>query len=126
LMIDRESTHHYWCTLGEFGESGEVHPSLADLYHLFLALALAVRVRGLPLEGSSWLRAALNEMGWATAIETMIIVVSLVGWRKAQPRALLLGLRCRWSIESSLLGQSGYPSTWLIVMGWGSGISVLD
>jgi hypothetical protein len=78
-MIDRESTRHHWRTLGEFGESSEVHPSLADLYHLFLALALAVRVGGLPLEGSSWLRAVLNEMGWAIAIETTIIVVSLIG-----------------------------------------------
>jgi hypothetical protein len=49
-----------------------------------------------------------------------------IGWRKARPRALLLGLWCRWSIESSLLGRSGYPSTWLIVTGWGSGSSVLD
>jgi hypothetical protein len=87
---------------------------------LLLALALAVRVGGLPLEGSSRLRAVLNEMGRATTIETTIIVVSLVGWRKARPRALLLlllGLWCRWSIELSLLGQSGYPSAWQIVTG---------
>jgi hypothetical protein len=79
LMINRESTRHYWRTLGEFGESGEVHPSLADLDYLLLALALAVRVGGLPLEGSSRLRAVLDEVGWATAVETAIIVVSLVG-----------------------------------------------
>jgi hypothetical protein len=42
LMVDRESTRHYWHTLGEFGESHEIHPSLADLYHLLLALALAI------------------------------------------------------------------------------------
>jgi hypothetical protein len=47
-MVDKESTHHYWRTLGEFGESGEVHPSLADLYHLLLAFALVVRVGCLP------------------------------------------------------------------------------
>jgi hypothetical protein len=41
LMVDRESTRHYWCPLKKFGESGEVHPSLADLDHLLLALALA-------------------------------------------------------------------------------------
>jgi hypothetical protein len=76
-MINRESTRHYWRTLGEFGESGEVHPSLADLAHLLLALA--IRVGGLSLEGSSRLRATLDEVGWATAIETTIIVVSLVG-----------------------------------------------
>jgi hypothetical protein len=39
---------------------------------------------------------------------------------------LLFGLWCRWSIESSLLGWSGYPSTWLIVTGRNSGSSVLD
>jgi hypothetical protein len=52
-MVDRESTRHYWRTLGEFVESGEVHPSLADLYRLLLALALVVRVRCLPLERSA-------------------------------------------------------------------------
>jgi hypothetical protein len=77
LMINRESTRHYWRTLGEFGESGEVHPSLADLDHLLLALA--IRVGGLSLEGSSRLRAILDEVGRATAVETTIIVVSLVG-----------------------------------------------
>jgi hypothetical protein len=113
LMVDRESTHHYWRTLGEFGESGEIHPSLADLDHLLLTLNLVVQVGCLPLEGSSRLRAILDEVGRATAIETTIIVVSLVGWRKARPRALLLlllGLWCWWSIESSLLGWSSYPS----------------
>jgi hypothetical protein len=107
LMVDRESTRHYWRILGEFGESGEVHPSLADLHHLLLAFALVVQVGCLPLERSSGLGAILNEMGRATAIETMIIVVSLIGWRKAQPWAfllLLLGLWCWWLIESSLLG----------------------
>jgi hypothetical protein len=129
LMVDRESTRHYWRTLGEFGESGEVHPSLVDLYHLLLALDLAVRVGCLPLKRSSGLRAILNEMGRAAAIETTIIVVSLVGWRKARPWALLLlllGLWCRWSIESILLGLSGYPSAWQIISGWCSGSNVLD
>jgi hypothetical protein len=79
LMVDRESTHHYWRTLGEFGESSNVHPPLADLYHLLLALALAVQVGCLPLESSSRLRVILDEMGRATAIETTIVVVSLVG-----------------------------------------------
>jgi hypothetical protein len=88
LMVDRKSTCHYWCPLGEFGESGEVHPSLADLDHLLLALALVVRVGGLPLEGSSWLRAILDEVGWAAAVETTIVIISLVGWRKARPWAL--------------------------------------
>jgi hypothetical protein len=46
LVVERENTRHYWCPLGEFGESGEVHPSLADLDHLLLALA--VRVEGNP------------------------------------------------------------------------------
>jgi hypothetical protein len=48
LMVDRESTRHYWRTLWEFGESREIHPPLADLYHLLLALA--AQVRCLPLE----------------------------------------------------------------------------
>jgi hypothetical protein len=129
LMVDRESTRHYWRTLGEFRESGEVHPSLADLYHLLLAFAFVVRVGCLPLERSSGLRAILNEIGRAAAIETTIVVVSLVGRWKARPRALLLlllGLWCRWSIESSLLGWPGYPSAWQIVLGRCSGSSVLD
>jgi hypothetical protein len=63
LMVYRESTHHYWRTLRKLGESCEVHPPLADLYHLLLALVLVVRVGCLPLERSSGLRAILNEMG---------------------------------------------------------------
>jgi hypothetical protein len=51
-----------------------------DLYHLLLALALVVRVGCLPLERSSGLRAILDEMGWAAAIKTTIVVVSLIGW----------------------------------------------
>jgi hypothetical protein len=90
LMVDRKSTRHYWCPLGEFGESGEVHSSLADLDHLFLALALAARVGGLPLEGSSRLGAILDKVGRASAVETTIVVVSLVGWQKARPWTLLL------------------------------------
>jgi hypothetical protein len=129
LMVNRESTRHYWRTLREFGESCEVHPPLADLYHLLVALALVVQVECLPLKRSSGLRAILNEMGQAAAIETTIVVVSLVGRRKALPRALLLlllGLWCRWPIESSLLGWPGYPSTWQIVSRRCSGSSVLD
>jgi hypothetical protein len=42
------------------------------------------------MERSFGLRAILNEMGRAAAIETTIVVVSLIGWRKAQPWALLL------------------------------------
>jgi hypothetical protein len=106
LMVNRESTRHYQRTFGEFRESGEVHPSLVDLDHLLPALALVVRVGSLPLEGSSRLRAILDEVGRTTAIETTIIVVSLIKWQKARPRALLLlllRLWCRWSIESSLL-----------------------
>jgi hypothetical protein len=128
-MVDRKSTRHYWYPLGEFGESGEVHPSLADLDHLLLALALAVWVGSFALERSSRLRAILDEVGWAAAVETTIIVVSLVGGRKARPQALLLlllRLGCRWLIKSSLLGWSGYPSTWQIVTGWCSDSSVLD
>jgi hypothetical protein len=115
LMVYGESTRHYWRTLGEFGESREVHSSLVDLDHLLLALALVVWAECLPLERSSGLRAILNEMGRAATIETTIVVVSLIGWQKAQPRAwllLLLGLWCRWLIESSLLGWPGYPSAW--------------
>jgi hypothetical protein len=79
LVVDRESTRHYWCPLGEFGESGEVHPSLADLDYLLLALALASWVGCLPLKRSSRLRAILDEVGRASAVETTITVVSLVG-----------------------------------------------
>jgi hypothetical protein len=89
LVVDRESTRYYWCPLGEFGESGEVHPSLADLDHLLLALALADWVGCLPLEGSSRLRAILDEVGRAAAVETTI-VVCLISWRKARSWTLLL------------------------------------
>jgi hypothetical protein len=111
-MVYRESTRHYWRTLGEFGESCEVDPPLADLYHLLLALALVVWAGCLPLERSSRLRAILDEMGWAAAIETTIVIVSLIGRRKAWPRALLVGLWRRRLIESSLMGRPGYPSAW--------------
>jgi hypothetical protein len=113
LMVDRESTRHYWCSLGEFGESGEVHSSLVDLDHLPLALALAGWTGCLPLERFPRLRAILDKVGRASAIETTIVVVSLVNWRKTRPRTLLLLLQrlwCRWSIESCLLGWSSYPS----------------
>jgi hypothetical protein len=49
-MVSSESTRHYWCTLRKFGESHEIHPSLADLYSLLLALAFAALVGSLPLE----------------------------------------------------------------------------
>jgi hypothetical protein len=110
-MVYRESTRHYWRTLREFGQSCEVHPPLADLHYLLLALI--VRAGCLPLERFLGLRAIPNEMGQAATVETMIIVVSLIGRWKARPRALLLlllGLWCRWPIESSLLGWPGYPS----------------
>jgi hypothetical protein len=101
VMVDRKSTRHYWCSLGKFGESGEVHPSLAVLDHLLLALVLAGWIGCLPLEGFPRLRAIFDKVGWASAVETTIIVVSLVDWRKTRPRALLLlllRLRCRWSV----------------------------
>jgi hypothetical protein len=59
LMVYRESTRHYWRTLRKFGESREIHPPLADLYHLLLALALVVRVGCLPLERS---------LGWGQSL----------------------------------------------------------
>jgi hypothetical protein len=114
-MVYGASTRHYWRTFGEFGESCEVHPPLANLYHLLLALAFVVWVGCLPLERFPRLRTISDEMGRAAAVETMIIVVSLVGRQKAQPRALLLlllGLWCRRPIESSLLGRPSYPSAW--------------
>jgi hypothetical protein len=97
------------------------------LYHLLLALA--ARVGCLLLERSSGLGEILNEMGRAAIVETTIVVVSLVGRWKARPQALLLlllGLWCRWPIESSLLRWLGYPSTWYIVSRRCSGSSVLD
>jgi hypothetical protein len=129
LVVDRESTRHYWCPLGEFGESGEVHPSLADLDHLLLALALADWVGCLPLEGSSRLRAILDEVGRATIVETTIVVVSLVSWRKARSQTLLLlllGLWCRWLSKLCLLGWSGYPSARQVASRRCSGSNVLN
>jgi hypothetical protein len=129
LVVNRESTRHYRRTLWEFGESGEVHPSLADLDYLLLSLTLAGWVGCLPWKGPSRLRAILDEVGRASAVETTIIVVSLGGWRKAQPQTLLwllLGLRCWWSIESCLLGWSVYPSAWQSIAGWYSGSGILN
>jgi hypothetical protein len=62
LMVYRESTRHYWRTLGEFGESCEVHPPLVDLYHLLLALALVVRAGCLLLERFPELKTISDEM----------------------------------------------------------------
>jgi hypothetical protein len=128
-MVDRKSTRHYWCPLGEFGESGEVHPSLADLDHLLLALALADWVGCLPLEGSPRLRAILDKVGRAAAVEITIVVVSLVGGRKARSRTLLLlllRLWCRWSIKLCLLGWSGHPAARQVTSRRCSGSGVLD
>jgi hypothetical protein len=86
VMVDRKYTRHYWCPLGEFRESGEVNPSLADLDHLPLALALAGCIGCLPLKGFPRLRAILDEVGRASAVETTIVVVSWVYWRKTRPR----------------------------------------
>jgi hypothetical protein len=129
LIVHRESTRHYWCPLGEFGESGEVHPSLADLDHLLLALDLADWFGCLPLEGSPRLRAILDEVGRAAAVETKIVVVSLVGGRKARSRTLLLlllRLWCWWSIKLCLLGWSGYPSARQVASRRCSSSGVLD
>jgi hypothetical protein len=129
LMVDRKSTRHYWCPLGEFGESGEVHPSLVDLDYLLPALALAGWIGCLPLEGFSRLRAILDKVGRASTVETTIVAVSLVGWRKTRPQTLLLlllRLRCRWSIESCVLGWSSYPSARHVTSRWCSGSSILN
>jgi hypothetical protein len=123
VMVDRKCTRHYRCPFGEFGESGEVHLSLADLDHLPLVLALAGWIECLPLERFPRLRAILDKVGRASAVEITIVAVSLVGWRKARPRTLLwllLKLWCRWSVESCLLGWSGYPSARQITSRWGS------
>jgi hypothetical protein len=99
------------------------------LDHLFLALALAVRVEGLPLEGSPRLRAILDEVGRASTVETTIVVVSLVDWQKARSRTLLLlllRLGCWWSIKSSLLGWSSYPCARQVTSTRCSGTSVLN
>jgi hypothetical protein len=129
VMVDRKCTRHYRCPFGKFGECGEVHPSLADLDHLSLALTLVDRTGCLPLEGFPRLRAVLDEVGRASAVETTIVAVSLVGWRKARPRTLLwllLNLWHRWSVESCLLGGSGYPSARQIASRRGSRSSAQD
>jgi hypothetical protein len=123
VMVDRKSTRHYRCPLGKFGECGEVHPPLSDLQHLSLALTLVDRIRCLPLERFPRLRAVLDEVGRASAIETTIVAVSWSGWWKARPRTLswlLLNLWRRWSVELCLLGWSGYPSARQIASRWGS------
>jgi hypothetical protein len=55
------------------------------LYHLLLALALVVRVGCLPLERFSRLRTISDKMGRAATVEKTIVVVSLIGRRKARP-----------------------------------------
>jgi hypothetical protein len=61
VMVDRKYTHHYRCPFRKFGECGEVHPSLADLDHL--SLALAGWTGCLPLKRLPRLRAILDEVG---------------------------------------------------------------
>jgi hypothetical protein len=90
LMVDSESTRHYGSALGEFGDGGEVHPALANLYHLFLPFALMICVGGLPLGRSPRLRTVLDEVRGAATIETMVAVVSLTNRRESGPEALLL------------------------------------
>jgi hypothetical protein len=90
LIVDSESTRHYGSALGEFGDSGEVHPALANLYHLFLPFALIVCVGGLPLRRSPRLRTVLDKVRGAAAIETTVAVVSLTKRRGSGPKALLL------------------------------------
>jgi hypothetical protein len=129
VMVDRKYTHHYRCPLGKFGECGEVHPSLADLDHLSLALALAGWTGCLPLERLPKLRAILDEVGWASAVETTIVAVSLIGLRKVRSRTLLWLLQklwCRWSVKPCLLGWSSYPSARQITSRRGSRSSAWD
>jgi hypothetical protein len=76
VMVDRKCTRHYQCSFGKLGECGEVHPPLTDLDHLSFALTLIDRIRCLPLEGFPRLRAVLDEVGRASAIETTIVAVS--------------------------------------------------
>jgi hypothetical protein len=80
MMVDRKCTRHYRCPFREFEECGEVYPSLADLDHL--SLALVDWIRCLPLERFPRLRAILDEVGRASAIETAIVAVSLICWWK--------------------------------------------
>jgi hypothetical protein len=127
LMVNRESTRHYRRTLRKLGKSGKVHPSLADLDHLLLTLTLVDRTGCLPLERFPRLRAILDEVGRASAVETTII--ALIGWRKARPRTLLLlllRLGCWWSVEPCLLGWSSYPSARQITSRRGSRSSAWD
>jgi hypothetical protein len=127
VMVDRKCTHHYWCPFGEFGECGEVHPSLADLDHLLLAFALAGWTGCLSMKRLPRLRAILDEVGRASAIETTI--VALIDGQKARPRTLLLlllRLRCRLSVESCLLGWSSYPSARQVASRRGSRGSAWD
>jgi hypothetical protein len=113
MTVDRKCTSHYRCPLGKLGECGEIHPPLTDLHHLPLAITLVVRIRCLPLERLPRLRAVLDEVGRASAIETTIVAVSWSSWQKTRPRtlSLLLYLWQRQSVELCLLGWSGYPST---------------
>jgi hypothetical protein len=129
MIVDRKCTRHYRCPFREFGECGEVHPSLADLNHLSLAFALVGWIGCWPLERLPRLRAILDQVGRASTIETTIVAVPMIGWWKAGSRALLLlllRLRCQWSVESCLLGWSSYPSTRHIISRRGSRSSAWD
>jgi hypothetical protein len=56
-----------------------------DLYSLLLVLALAAQVGSLPLELFPWLRVIFDEMRRTAAIETTIVIVSLVELQKIRP-----------------------------------------
>ena len=110
--MDKECTRHYWCSLRQFSQGGEVDPSLSDLDLLLLAFLWWVATWvGLLLLLA--LGAVFDKVPVTSALETSIATPQAERWLHILPRALLL-LWWRKS-RSSLLWGPGYPTSRL---GW--------
>ena len=70
--MDRECTHHNWCTLRKISKHSEINPSLSDLDNLLLALVSIVLVRTLALIRLLDLGAFSGKVGRTHTIEAMI------------------------------------------------------
>jgi hypothetical protein len=125
-MVYSESTRHYWCTLRKFRESCEIHPPLADLHNLLLALALASQVGRLPWN---------DFLGWGQFLTKCDELPQLKQWLLLflwlNCGKFGLGLNCCWGCGTGgqlnlgcwgglAIHLPGDPSSWWIISGRGS------
>ena len=103
--MDKECTRHYWCSLRQFSQGGEVNPSLPDLHLLLPALVRPVACTWVGLLLLLALGAILDEMPVTPASETSVTSSQAERWLHILPRTLLL-LGWRKSRSSLLWGPS--------------------